>query len=823
MRVHLRLPVAIIVLALCSFACGQRTAGGPLEIGSADGPGGGSATSPDQNKWSSPSVAEKFRELARELTRGGNVANPRIRQAIALAQAAGELDRSSPATLPLLIELYSRDKAGDNSQAVYDLLVDYVDESADLMLCSQATQYLLAGLDSREERERMLEQLLSDLGNKNVYFGSELATVLGVLMAEKANADAAGFYFAQAYRNNKYNDIAFSRLAELFPDKLGPEIYLEHLRLEVQEDPTDLEAAMALAQYAERLELYDIAAGVYEYCAGLFAYLFPSEKLPADIYLPWSLSAYNTETQVPQCMKIAQMVGATGRFNLVVESLAAKAAAKMGDGQQATQIFKAIEQKIQQYLEEGPTAIGGEGRRLTPGQVAWFYSLVLPNPQKAVSWSNKAYLADPNSSSASSLLAYALVGSGEDKWARPLLANNPPTQIGQLARAKLQMTDGQEQEAVATLKAAVARDPGSVAAEHARELLEEMDSPYLPPVDPDVVMDLLKDMFSGEFIPTLTVPEEMLSVQFNMRGNKFPYGSDFGAIVTIENEGNHPIIVSDDGLLRGNLRIDASVTGDLEQEIPNLVNRTSRHSFLIEPGKTMLQPVDLVRGPLREMLLVHPQASLDIEFTLYIDPIMDDQGRVMNRLTKLPAVKALVTRPAIELSGKYLRNRFNLISTGHSGQKIQTAQLFVGLLAEQYAMSDRTVPYRFMYADWMPTMFRNALLHESGLLRNPTNGEWVVKVHTMSQMTLLPMDHGLINAVSENLTNANWPVRLMACYLLAKAKTGDFSKVLEWAAKYDSHQVVRQMAAALAAEKDRGRGGAVKATTRGREKASQGS
>ncbi|MBN2592742.1 MAG: hypothetical protein JXA81_04480, partial [Sedimentisphaerales bacterium] len=729
---------------------------------------------------------------------------PKIQQGIAFCQAALELDSSARYVLPLLIDLSCRDASVNRSKEVYRLLIDYVDNSSDLEVCAAAAEYLLDRLNSREERERLLEELLGDLGNRNVIFGSELATVLGVLMAEKSNLEAAGFYFAQAYKNNKYNKTAFTRLAELFPDKLGPELYLEHLRLAVRENPTNLDAAVDLAGYAERLELYDIAADMYEYCAGLFAYLYPSENLPSNIYIPWAISAYNTKTNQHKCLRIAQMVRQTGRFDLLLEGLAGKAAAKMGDGLQATQIFQAAEQKINMFLDKGPQQSTAKAtNRITAKQAAWFYGLVLPNPEKAMNWANIAYSSEPNSPSTASLLAYALVMNDRAKWAQPLLKNYPPNQISDLVRAQIQVQEGDNQQAISTLKAVIAKDPGSVAAETAKDLLGKLGGQYLPPADPDIIMDALTRLFGQNFIPKLTLPEKILSVQFNMRGNKFPYGSDFGGVVSIGNNGSEPLVLSEEGLFRGGLRIDAKVSGDLEADIPNLVLKKVRTGYLVQSGKSLLIPVELVTGDLRKILLSHPQASLDVEFTLYLDPVIDQNGQVRNRLNKLPLTRTIVTRPGIELSGKYLRNRFTLISTGQSGQKIKTAQLFVGLLAEQYAMSNRTPPYKFMYADWMPTLFRNALIHESGLLLNPSNGEWVVKVHTMAQMILLPMDHSLVNAVSENLNNSNWPVRLMACYLLAKAQTGDFTKVLEWAAEYDPSPIVRDMAGALASDKSR--------------------
>lgn len=116
-------------------------------------------------------------------------------------------------------------------------------------------------------------------------------------------------------------------------------------------------------------------------------------------------------------------------------------------------------------------------------------------------------------------------------------------------------------------------------------------------------------------------------------------------------------------------------------------------------------------------------------------------------------------------------------------------------------MAEHGTLYRFKYADWMPDLLKSALLHESGLLLNPADGEWVVKVYTMAEMLSLPLDHELTGAVAENLNSANWPVRMMAIYLLAKSPDSKFGEVLKWAAEHDSNELVRNMAMALVANK----------------------
>ena len=108
-------------------------------------------------------------------------------------------------------------------------------------------------------------------------------------------------------------------------------------------------------------------------------------------------------------------------------------------------------------------------------------------------------------------------------------------------------------------------------------------------------------------------------------------------------------------------------------------------------------------------------------------------------------------------------------------------------------MANREPLYKFVYADWMPALLKSALL------RNLADDDWVVKVHTMTAILSLPLDYELINAVAENLNDTNWPVRMMALYLLTKSQGGNFGRVLDWNAKYDPSELVRNMAIALGA------------------------
>lgn len=139
----------------------------------------------------------------------------------------------------------------------------------------------------------------------------------------------------------------------------------------------------------------------------------------------------------------------------------------------------------------------------------------------------------------------------------------------------------------------------------------------------------------------------------------------------------------------------------------------------------------------------------------------------------------------------FLIQRLDVLSKGQLGQKYQAASLFVGLLAEQAA-------FELSQADFTHIQVERALLVDS-VRKILTDQDWKIRVHALNCLlsVSLPLEHGIVNEVSNNLNHEKWPVRLMAMYLLAKSQPGSFRKVLDWTAEHDSYAINRTMAVAL--------------------------
>ena len=577
-----------------------------------------------------------------------------------------------------------------------------------------------------------------------------------MLVAEKADANTAQVCFMQAFNSNKYNKLAFEKLVELTPnEQIAPAIYLEHLRLALGENPLDLEAALAFAQYAEQVQLYQTAADAYEYCAQLFSYLYPSQELPPNIYLPWTLSSYNTQRNQHNCLQIASQLRQSGRFDLFAEAIASKASLKIGDTEQANRIFQAVEEKINNQSSipvlSAPVPSAAEGVERAEGinsqSIAWFYCFASPDANKALHWANKAYSVEPNSATAAAILAYSLVMNEQIDWATSLIdkyEHDPAAvqrglaeggQIADLTLAQIQLTQGQKDLAIETLKSAIAMDPGSLEAELAKEILGRNGGEYVPPIDPDITLMALRSSFGQAIVPEFTKPEKIISAQLNVRGSDFSYGSNLDGIIAITNISSEPLVVSDDGLFTGHLRVDANLTGDLNKMIPNLASVKIRPASPIKPGTSFFVPLHLPTGELRHLLLTHPQASVDIEFTLYLDPVTTDQGRIISSIPDLKPATVIIKRHRIEIIDSFLKNRIGSLTKGQQGQKIKTAQLFIGLLMEQHAMAGLKPLYKFTHTDSMPPLLNSALLNSLA------SDDWVAKAYIMTDMTSLPLDY----------------------------------------------------------------------------------
>ncbi len=727
----------------------------------------------------SPYNAKSLFNLAHEIhTWPGAGADDRL-EAMIMLNAVYELDSQANYVFDEIIDLAVKSYKRDYSDAVLFSLRKYLRSDSDLIPAIKASKYLLSHQNSREEREAVLNLLMNQVGARNDIFFSEMATEMGFLYVEKADFKTALRFFNAAYSRNPYNNLAFRKILELSDGQVNEIAVAAHHRFMLANNPLSLEAAMSYANYAYSLGLYTESYQGWKYYVELFKYLNPDSELPKQIYVPWSISALRADN-LTRCLQIATRYRQEHGFNILIEVIAAKAARKMGDSQLANKILNEAQEQALEMQEDG---------QFSPGMLAWFYSFGKEMPENALAWANKAYSQDPNSPEIETLFGYAMVLNEEYDLAAEQLKDVEDNQIKLLAQARIDMAKDNRQEAVEKLKEMIEIQPGSIEAQAALDMLEQQNSAYIPKNSPSSIRKEFGKIFGNRAVEFVK-PDNMLNVSIKTNGNEFSYDHDIQTELIITNTSKSQIVVNQTSIFKGNILISAKIKGDIKATIPELLKIETWPSKPIEPGKSLIIPVTIVTGPLREIMLSYPQAGFNIELTAYIDPVKDKRGNYSNYIKKLKPVTTTIKRNPVILSNRYLQSRLEALNAGQQGQVISSVRLFTGLLAEQAAFERlENPPYRLLFVE--------TELLKSAVQKALRDENWTVKFQTMIAMQFVPLDHELVSTLGELIQDQNWPVRLMALNLLANSQGRQFDNVLDWTAKNDSNTLVRQMAVAL--------------------------
>lgn len=655
----------------------------------------------------SPSTAEAFNEKAIDLYSQPNATNAEGRQALVFLNAIGGLDKQSEYMLPEVIRLAWKFPGVDAHEQVKELFSKYaVNDDADLEVLRLSVQYIMEPMNSREEREQFFYSIVRNIGTRHRVLGSDLVTQLALFAAERSDMQTAEYFLIQACNSNLYNKLAFQKLLEITPKQISPSSYIRHLRLMVRANPYDIEAAYGFANSLYNAGLYELAAPAYEYCANLSAQLHPKQPLSPAIYLPWILSNFNEPRNLKQCRNIAELINKSGTFDLYLETVSGNALIKLGNNDEGSQILNAAEEKALRQVTEG---------KLNPQELAWFYCFGKVEPEKALAWANKANASEPNSQRTAAILSYALVLNEQQDVARPVAESCKNDQIAALAlgiiAASTKDPNIDPNSSLSALKSAIALDAGSLESYRGIEFLNKRGSTYVPVYETAAILKELRAEFGDSITIRFAPVQNLIAAKLTATGNEFPYGGQFNASLGIINKGKEPLVISDGCLFNGNLRIDAVVSGDLNERIPNLISQKIRLSEEIEPGRSSFMDLKLIQGPLKRLLLEHPQASVKIEFTAWLDPVTEPDGTVRNSLAGLEPARLMVSRNGVDVSGTYLQARLSTLVDGQPGQKIKSAQLFAGLLFEQ-SQTAGAKSYKMAYVD--PRLLRSGLAMSFG-------------------------------------------------------------------------------------------------------------
>jgi hypothetical protein len=737
-------------------------------------------------KPSSTLTAMSFWRLGERLYQAPNATSFDEKLALVLIDSAVSLDPFASYAVRDDMYLKTRLNVREDWQSMRALLINYLDRQPETEVARSMVRYLLEGMDTIEERERVLSDMQNLVTGKNSVLASDIATERGIMMCEKNAIKPAILVFIAACRLNPYNELAFAKLAEV-GDNVTPSFVACKLRLAMAKNPVDLKGSFAFASFMESQGSYIIADRAYEYTADLYQYLNPGGHLPAEIYMPWTLCCYWQNDRTDQCLAIAEMVRAAGEFDPVVEGVALKAAenAKMDD--KVKEISARVESKL---AASDSTGVFAE-------RAAWYYSFAAKDAAKSLLWANRAYASEPNVRTAKSLLVYALVMNGQGDVAWDMVKDSrdiesgTADQITMMAVAQKMLAEKQKDQAVAMLKAAIAKRPDTIEAAEARQLLSFNGESYAWP-DEAVLTDIateLKTSYGENAVPQWMQPEKMLTLKLTSRMDETPsFDTDLRLDLALINNTSGPIVLGEGTLFGGSIRIDGELKGDIKRQLPGLITKPIARWTPIQPGESLSIPLNMNLNSIYDVLQAYPQANLEISFTAWLDPVRD-AGKLRNGIAGMEPGSVSVMREGIRPSRELINNRLDALAKGYHSQKIQAAKMFASLLRERVAIDKGIVKYKAVKLE--PSLLRSAMI------RALNDSDWTVQVQAMAAMAGTEMDYDITNAVSAGLQSKNWPVRFMSIYLLGTAEGKDFEKVLKWYMEKDKDEKVRKLASVL--------------------------
>lgn len=726
----------------------------------------------------SPQSAETFFNLACEILEPEDVSIQEVKEAVVMMNAAEKLDRSISTMLPQILKAAMIDSRQDYSRLVRSHLYRFVSSTSDSELAMRAVSYLLSKVNTREEREQILQSLIQDLASSNQQFASQLSMSIGVLAAETADFDTASRAFLESYNSNPYNVVAFEKLAEVSPDIVSVAMMGPYLRRKITLNPYSLELALDYADYAYQYELYDIARDTYRYAADVYEYQNPGEAVPERVYLPWIMSAMNVEYGEANALKVVSRIRKQGTFNLAVEYISIMAE-PLSASQRRSRLGE-LSKTALQMLSTGHPAVNEQG-------LAFFYTFMYEDNRRAADMAKIAYAKDSESIYVRSLYAYTLLQSGDVNTAEEMVQHlHEYNQIAAYTHALIQLEKADTAAALATLRRLITMEPGSFVAKAAGDKLAERGAEYFPENDPEALKQLLNSNFIASVVPEFFKPEETVTTKVSLSGVEFGYGTDLGVNIIISNNGKQPLVITDSSFFKGEIYIRVNITGDIEGIMPIEIRKRVTPVSPIRPGGTLAIPIRLnvEAAKLSRILNDFPQATLNLSFTAYFDPALSDDGKVTSMI---PVANTSCRRLGVMLTEELLDKRIESLQTGQAGQKIHTIRLINGLIAERGAAEKYGVLYKHkaIPQDSFEKAFSLALEDEN----------WQVRLLILDVLRFTGTSFESHKRFSDGLLEEQWPIRLLSLYCLSKLpQNDDFEQVINWMNQSDEEQLVRTLA-----------------------------
>lgn len=747
------------------------------------------------------STAELLVDLARDHAlncRGGQTAKD-VAQVRCLLDAATRLDAARTDALTWLYELAVLD--GDTAAATAILQRLHAAEPEHDGVFAQWLARTAEAQQTAEQRQQWLKQLLDS--KLPLRHRALVHLSLAQLAWERMDAAAARQELKLAL-NDDPQSLAAARMLQgmVSADAPAAERLAAALRI-LRVNPLDAASAWQAANVLDQNGYAAGAAQFFDYAAQLHERMYHGSALPGALSLAL---AHNLEARgllddairrVQAAIAADPSVAAEAGLylNYLLETKAPGSGTEVR--QQLSTRFAALRDPKATSLDE-------------VAQAAWFYTVVEPQPDRALMLAQDAAERAPHDAFVARILGWALAANGKAAEAEEALKPHATDDVFAAARLAGLMLERGDRPAAQRILEGLAHPPlagpGLVAWQHAQALLNAPPdsatskpagdtstdaAPTTAPAAPRPTtrpvpeLDGVLASFDTRVFDYVAHPGRYLAVRFELVNARPQVGEPWRARCVLENKGSFAITLGPDALVNPTFIVSARVESSRTLEYPGLLTFTLDQASVLEPGQTLSLERTLDVGPLRAAARITPQQAVQVIFSVLLDAGRDAQGRWVLQPGGQQLPPVMLTRMPTGASPGALQLLREDVQSKDPQRQTMAAVEMAQLLGEQQRAAAGQLSYT---PPAVPaTTLEDALV---GLLASDS---WETRARTLVALDAMGLNRRMLAAAEDCGQNPHWLVRLLATRVLARQGAA-FSARAAQIARDDTDELVRRFA-----------------------------
>ncbi len=741
----------------------------------------------------------------------------RLREGAVFLQAAAELDLHNADAWHDLARIYMFEATSDPGRATEAVEQYLTLEPEDASILLDWMNYRVNLLEDREKREFFLKQNLYIFQeHPRVYSAAEL--LLANFAEQKGLTDEARQWAGLAANAYQYNINALAQWVSYGPAQPKPETleglteeqianynvqlqnqYYLHIarrwRLQLRNNPYDLNATLSLINVLENLGEYQLAQDYYPHALKLMGDDPAAGQLRRNRLIgAWSGKQYNT------VIELAEAARHDDPDHPVVNALIAKAYDQLGLSTDAQNIRRRIANRLTEVIQETDNPPAD-----LLAQAGWFFAFAQKDPALALEYTQAAFQLEPEQQMFKSLYAYSLALNGQYTEAENTLNGVPENDnTAALAWSMILRKKGENENALAKLTNAFAgmlHEEIQAAIDQLNTILQiesETEDNAVAPVT------FIQTQFNAEFdnkdMALVDTPADFLQCGLKLTKDIFYFDDPIKVQVYLTNIGpsNSTLIIGPQGVVRGDVLITAQVlpiSGSTAPKNQPLETAQNQQVFILsnlnlvsravlKAGRSNTSTEYLNKGQLRQLLVNHPQRTYQITFQAYLDPLVTADGQLTSGIPDLHPQPITVTRKAFEPNAKRINMQMRLLRTGSANERIRAASLLGGLLRENTLAHQGKLRYRVLEIDApaLQDALAENLKHDDARVRG-----W--SAWALCQATPGPTSTAWTR-LPELLSDANWFTRLLTAEALRSS--ADLQEFFDWAAATENNPLLQR-------------------------------